>query len=197
MEQLSQENQQLKSAEQQIREQLLQLQQSQQGLGMTAALQQASPINRGPAGVQLPIHQQRLVEAAKEHQSPAAALPGRQTEPRTEGSPATSSSTSSSPSVHCSQSMSVITAAVKQHKLGAAKTTHHDKHSMSASSRQGAVASTDAMLIAQQVAKALPSESPEQQQLANLMSAIAQGVQERKALTEQGQILLKMVMGSF
>jgi hypothetical protein len=54
-----------------------------------------------------------------------------------------------------------------------------------------------ALALAQQVAKALPgqADSSLQGQMASLMSAIAAGVEERKALAAQGQVLLEMVTG--
>jgi hypothetical protein len=58
--------------------------------------------------------------------------------------------------------------------------------------------SETAMALAQQVANAQPGQ-PDlslQGQMASLMSAIAAGVEERKALAAQGQMLLEMVTGS-
>jgi hypothetical protein len=54
-----------------------------------------------------------------------------------------------------------------------------------------------ALALAQQVAQALPGhpDSSLQGQMSSLMSAIAAGVEERKALAAQGQVLLEMVTG--
>lgn len=53
----------------------------------------------------------------------------------------------------------------------------------------------EALCVVQQLKTALPQASPVQTQLASLMAAIQAGVQERQALTAQGQVLLDMLVG--
>uniref|UniRef100_A0A383WA50 Uncharacterized protein n=1 Tax=Tetradesmus obliquus TaxID=3088 RepID=A0A383WA50_TETOB len=77
----------------------------------------------------------------------------------------------------------------------------HLRHSTSLPARRGRSSSSSsssaALALAQHMAKALPGQpdSSLQGQMASLMSAIAAGVEERKALTAQGQVLLEMVTG--
>jgi len=52
-----------------------------------------------------------------------------------------------------------------------------------------------AMCAFAQLQMALPDPMPVQGQLASLMDAIQAGMQERQALTAQGQVLLDMLVG--
>jgi hypothetical protein len=91
-----------------------------------------------------------------------------------------------------SKSTSAVSTAQQQH-------LQHLQHSASMPVRRGSSSSSHAALaLAQQVAQALPghADSSLQGQMASLMSAIAAGVKERKALAAQGQVLLEMVTGS-
>jgi hypothetical protein len=78
---------------------------------------------------------------------------------------------------------------------------HQQQHLQQSASmpvrRSSSSSSHAALALAQQVAQALPGhpDSSLQGQMASLMSAIAAGVEERKALAAQGQVLLEMVTG--
>lgn len=190
VEQLSQETLQLKVAEQELKQQMHELeerlQQAQQELSITKATEQVSPSRRGLAGVQLPAHPQ-VAEAAAKGSSVRSLLQ----EEKLQGKGC------NSPPVGRSQSMLTRTHAFRQCELGGeAANTRDLKQSVSAPSRIGTTHGNEAMTLVQQVAKALPVECPVQQQLSSLMSAIADGIEERKALAAQGQMLLGMVMGT-
>jgi hypothetical protein len=83
-------------------------------------------------------------------------------------------------------------AAVEQSALLAAS---GDAGTAGACMIEGDGADRSAMTLAQQLAAALPAGSVLQTQLSSLMQAIASGMQERKALAAQGQLLLGLVVG--
>jgi hypothetical protein len=102
------------------------------------------------------------------------------------------------------RSHSAIVDTGSQRGSGAARQQPRLRPSASLPARRGSSSSSSsssssaALALAQQMANALPvqADSSLQGQMASLMSAIAAGVEERKALAAQGQVLLEMVTGA-